>query len=154
MVERDRLVARHAFIAERHGVVAEIVIGVDGGGQIERVREAEAERKDLFGMGGQQFGDDDQRMHTGDDTLGDVIDGIHADGPIETAHNLVGIQTRGVDVHRADGAHLGEQVKGGRYDIGYIAVACTVEQMGMILDVDKPQVVGRMRRMERRRMAL
>lgn len=104
--------------------------------------ESEPERDDLFGMGGQQFGHGYQRVHSGDDSLGYMVHGIDLYRPFKAPHHLIGVELRGVDVHRSYGAHFGQQRQRRRNDVGNIAIPGPVEVLGMILDVDEPQVCG------------
>ena len=97
MVERDSLVARHALVAERHRVGGEILIFVDGGVEVNGMRQTEAERGDLLGMCGEEFRHGNKRMNSSDDTLGDVVDAVYLDGPIKATHHLVGIEFGSID---------------------------------------------------------
>ena len=140
MGECNGLIARHALVAERHRVGGEILVLVDGGIQIHGVREAEPERRDLFGMGGQQFGHGYKRVHPGNDSLCDVVHRIDLYGPFEATHDLVGVELRRVDIDRTYRTHFGQQRQRRRDDIGDIAVSGTVGVVGMVMDIDKPQV--------------
>lgn len=140
MVERNGLVSGVTLVTKRHRIAFEVFFFVDGGGQIHGVRDSEPERRDLFGMGGEEFGHDHERMHAGDDPLCHMIQGIDLYRPLKAPHHLVGVEFRGVDVDGSNRAHFGQQCEGRRNDVGDIPIARTVQKMGMILDVDEPQI--------------
>lgn len=140
MIECDSLVTRHALVAERHRVGGEILIFVDGGVEVNGMRQTEAERGDLLGMCGEEFRHGNKRMNLSDDTLGDVVDAVYLDGPIKATHHLVGIEFGSVDVDGPDRAHFGEKSQRGSNNVGDVAVARAFGILRMILDIDKPKV--------------
>ena len=139
--ERYRLESGKAFVFERHLVPAEIVVFVNIRGHVERRFDSYLEVVDAVGMVLQDSVYNRQGVHLRNDSHRPMVERFVTYRPVKTAGHLVGRKFLfGHYLNGRRAAYLGEQVHGGREDVGYIPVSDSVVGLRVVFDVDHPNV--------------